>query len=129
MFVGPRSRSRVLPQNANARSRSSVQGNCAAAPSPERFQLNEPVPKGACVVQVSDSFLKHGSHNGELWLHLLYVLVSSKASIQNTSTAVLHTDGALWITNSVFQSSAGESRAIDVNSYAGGDPRLFVSGA
>lgn len=107
----------------------SLQGNCALPPSPKVFQLKEAVPKGACVVQVSSNFLTCGSHNTELWLDLVYVLMSSNSNLHDSSAAVLHKDGALWITNSVFQSTVGDSRGIDVNSYDGGDPRLFVSGA
>lgn len=94
----------------------------------EQFGLRESVPTGACVVEVVEDFLEYGGHNTELWLNNLYVVVRENPLRENSSTLVLHKDGALWVTNSVFQSNDDIGRGIDINSNDGGEPKLFVAG-
>ena len=94
----------------------------------EEFGLREDVPEGGCVVEVVEDFLEYGGENTELWLHDLYVVVRANPGRENSSTLVLQKDGALWVTNSVFQSNDDIGRGIDVNSNDGGAPQLFVSG-
>lgn len=106
-----------------------LQGNCTEAPNVEEYGLKESMPEGGCVVEVVEDFLEYGGKNTELWLDNLYVVVRSNPSRKNSSTLILHKDGALWVTNSVFQSRDDIGRGIDVNSKDGGDPKLFISGA
>ena len=65
----------------------------------------------------------------ELWLNNFYIVTHIPRITPNASaTTILHKDGDLYITNTVFQGRNYFNRAIDLSSSDGGTPLLYVGG-
>eukprot|EP00892_Ulva_mutabilis_P000465 jgi/Ulvmu1/10419/UM062_0015.1 len=103
----------------------SIGGRCTTPP-PARFNLREPVPLGACAILVVEDFLDIPVGSIQFWLDSVYVAIEDPGT-SNSSVLVLHVDGDMWITNSVFQGAGNNSRACDVTSRDEGLPRMFMS--
>lgn len=114
-----------------------LQGNCADPPSQSpavaQLTLNEEVPPNACVIEVEEDFMelpvREGRGATELWLDNFYIVTHTPRITPNASaTTILHKDGDLYITNTVFQGRNYWNRAIDLSSADGGSPLLYVGG-
>lgn len=103
----------------------SIVGDCFHDP-PGSFELTEPRPRGACAILVKEDFLDAPLGTSCLLLDSLYIAVASPAGT-SSSVLILHVDGLMWITNSVFQGAGSKGRAIDTNTIDRGVPELFVS--
>lgn len=115
-----------------------MQGRCEKPPNESpaiaQLQLNEELPPNACVIEVEEDFmelpLRQGRGATELWLHNFYIVTHRpRLTPDDSATTILHKDGALYITNTVFQGRDYFNRAIDMSSSDGGSPLLFVKGA
>ena len=68
---------------------SCVQGKCDGPP-PKSFTLTEPMPPGACAVQVREDFLDAPSGTTCLLIDSLYVLVAPRGGVDTSSVLILH---------------------------------------
>ena len=68
---------------------SCVQGKCDGPP-PNSFTLTEPMPPGACAVQVREDFLDAPSGTTCLLIDSLYVLVAPRGGVDTSSVLILH---------------------------------------
>eukprot|EP00892_Ulva_mutabilis_P000479 jgi/Ulvmu1/10431/UM062_0027.1 len=103
----------------------SITGKCEGPPPPS-FKLSEPMPPGACAVQVKEDFLDAPLGTTCLLLDSLYVVVAPRGPRSKSSVLILHVDGLMWITGCVFQGSGPNGRAIDTNTLNGGTPALYI---
>jgi hypothetical protein len=91
--------------------------------------MTETLPPRACVIVVEEDFIELPIGMKELWIDNIYVMTRTENNAGSSSTLMLHKDGNLWITNSVFQGRGDPSRAIDVNTLDKGSPLVYFESA